>query len=84
MTRPEAPAVARMIAAYYAKPGNEVGGSCHIVLDDDNVGDDSVAFCLTNCEERADEDGAALMRLFAQMKPTGRRRAISLAHEVIQ
>jgi hypothetical protein len=54
------------------------------VLDDDNVDDDSVAFCLTNCEERADEDGAALMRLFAQMKPTGRRRAISLAHEVIK
>lgn len=78
--RPEAPAVAKLIAAYCAKPGNEAGGNCHVVLDDRNIEDDFVRSALGRCEEAGDEDGAAIMRLFAQMKRTGRGRTIDLAH----
>ena len=80
IARPEAPAVARLIAAYYAKPGNEAGGPyCHVVLDDGNIGDDFVRSTLADCEASGDADGTALMQLFSQMKQTGRRKAIALA-----
>lgn len=35
-----------LVNAYYAKPGNSVGGNLHIVLDDCNVEDGHVEFCL--------------------------------------
>ena len=72
--RPTVNEVLPLVRAYYAKPGNEVGGHCHIVLDDGNVADDDLEFCLHGCEVMQDEDGAALMRLMLQMTQTQRRR----------
>lgn len=73
--RPTVPDVAPLVVAYYAKPENGAGGHCHIVLDDGNVTDDDVRFCLEECEREGDEDGAALMRLFLEMTKTQRHKA---------
>lgn len=80
--RPAAQDVAKQIAAYYAKPGNGAGGHCHIVLDDENIRDDHVQWCLERCEQEADPDGASIMRIFLGMKRTARLKAIRLAWEM--
>lgn len=49
-----------MISAYCGKPGNEAGGSLHIVLDDGNVEYKDVCFCLNRAKEKGDEDGIVL------------------------
>jgi hypothetical protein len=52
--------VQALLATYYAKPGNEAGGSLHIVLDDGNIDDDDVDWCIARARERGDEDGVRL------------------------
>lgn len=74
--RPKVPDVRRMIQAYYARPGNEVGGNCHVVLDDNNLGRSSLHFCLDRCVAAGDEDGAAIMRAMLQMTGSQRRRVV--------
>jgi len=49
-----------MARAYYAKYGNECGGSLHVVLDDGNVDDDSVRFCCNWAADNQDADGVDL------------------------
>lgn len=82
--RPTTDHVTKLVAAYYTKPGNTCGGHCHIVLDDDNVGDDHVAWCLAQCEEHGDHDGAALMRLFADMSKTQRKRTCRSFRDLLE
>ena len=45
---------------YYAKEDNSCGGSLHIVLDDGNVEEESVCFCLKEAQTRSDSDGIDL------------------------
>lgn len=52
--------VTSMARAYYAKPGNEAGGHLHIVVDDYNVGDDNVQFCIAQARRHGDTDGVEL------------------------
>lgn len=49
-----------MISAYRSKPGNEAGGSLHIVIEDGNVEYKDVSFCLNWAKEKLDEDGIVL------------------------
>jgi len=44
--RPTVPELAPLIDAFYGFPQNGVGGVLHIVLDDQNIDDDSVKFCI--------------------------------------
>jgi len=73
-TKPTITEVLPIVRAYYAKPGNEVGGSLHIVLDDGNVSDDDVRFCLQQARERDDADGVALAEKLLLMSRTQRRK----------
>jgi hypothetical protein len=70
--KPTIPEVAPLVRAYYAKPGNGVGGSLHIVLEDSNIDDDSVRFCRKYAEERGDSDGVALADILLRMSRTQR------------
>lgn len=72
--RPKVPEVRALAEAYYEKPGNECGGSLHIVLDDGNVEDGCVTFCEQWAHERGDNDGVALARLLIQMTRTQREK----------
>lgn len=48
--KPTIPDVIDRFRAYFAQPSNGAWGSLHIVLDDNNVDDDSVRFCIDNAQ----------------------------------
>jgi hypothetical protein len=73
-SKPTIPEVLPLVQAYYAKPGNFAGGSLHIVLDDGNVNDGSVQFCIDYAREKGDEDGIALGMLLLRMSKTQRSK----------
>lgn len=79
--KPTVPDVLPLVRAYYAKPGNEAGGSLHIVLDDGNVDDDCVEFCEKYATENGDEDGVALARILRRMSKTQRNKLFMLPKE---
>lgn len=79
--KPTIPEVLPRLRDYYAQPGNEAGGSLHIVLEDGNVADDYVRFCIEEAGRRDDVDGVALARLLLRMNKTQRRKLGALVHE---
>lgn len=72
--RPKVPEVLVLVSVYYRQPDNGCGGLCHIVLDDGNLDDGSVTYCLERCVAEADKAGAAIMRAMLQMTRSQRRR----------
>lgn len=72
--KPTIPDVYPFVLAYYAKPGNSVGGNLHLVLEDGNVSDRDVAYCREIALERGDADGADLAERLMGMSKTQRRK----------
>lgn len=72
--KPTVPEVMSLVKAYYAKPGNSVGGNLHIVLDDGNIKDDHIRFCLEQCHREKDRDGEDLALLLLKMSKTQRKK----------
>lgn len=72
--KPTVPEVLPIVKAYYAKPGNGVGGSLHIVLDDGNIDTKSVEFCKEYARQNNDSDGIALAELLLKMSYTQRKK----------
>lgn len=56
--------------AYNAK--HAAWGSLHIVLDDQNVRDSDVEFCVKFAQERGDAEGEELGKILLQMSKTQR------------
>lgn len=87
--RPNVAEVMPLVNAFYAFPENGVGGSLHIVLDDGNVEDESVDYCidfaLGTSETRHEQShayphdvkGELLGRLIRLMSQTQRRKLAS-------
>ncbi len=48
---PEVRRVARMVADFYALPGCNVGGPLHIVIDDYNLEDQILDWCIENLDD---------------------------------
>lgn len=61
-----------LVRAYYAK--HPTGGSLHIVLDDNNVEDGHVEYCIKYAHEQGDEEGRLLGELLLRMSKTQRLR----------
>lgn len=78
--KPTVDVVEHLVRAYYAVHGNEAGGSLHILLDDGNVSDDSVRFCVTSARRQDDEKGEALARVLLRMSKTQRLKLAKLRH----
>ena len=72
MNKPTVPEVLPIVRHYCGLPGNGCGGNLHIVLDDKNVRDSDVQFCLVQCEEKEDLEGAELCSLLLRMSTTQR------------
>ncbi len=76
MTKPSAkitvPEVMDQFVEYLRKPGNGVGGSLHIVLDDQNIQNHHVEFCISHAEQCDDEDGIKLGKILLEMSKTQR------------
>lgn len=77
--KPTIPDVLPVANAYYAKPGNSVGGNLHIVLEDGNVETSFVKWCIDEATKQNDADGVALGNLLLQMSTTQRSK---LRHQI--
>jgi len=63
-----------LVEAFYELDGNGAGGSLHVVLDDGNLEDDNIKYCIKYAQERADHTAELLGQVLLQMSPTQRRR----------
>lgn len=68
------PEILSLARKYYEKPGNAVGGSLHIVLEDGNTQDGDVMFCLEYAQKQGDMDGVELAELLLSMSKTQRKK----------
>lgn len=71
------PEVLPRFSAYYAK--NPAWGALHVVLDDGNIGDDSVRGCVEYARQIGDAEGEALARILMTMSKTQRNKISSKA-----
>lgn len=69
--RPTIPDVVERFAAYGIKTSG-VWGSLHVVLDECNVSDGNVEWCIAYAERRGDAEGAELGRILLTMSKTQR------------
>ena len=68
------PEVMPLIIDYYSKEENGAGGSLHIVLNDGNIDDDSIIWCINYAKEKGDKDGVKLGKILLGMSKTQRRK----------
>ena len=61
-----------MIVSYYGN--NPAGGCLHLILDDGNIGDDSVRFCLNQAINCGDVDAEYIAKKLLLMSKTQRRK----------
>lgn len=72
--KPTIPDIVPLIEMYYTLPGNQVGGSLHIVLDDGNIERQHVEFCKKYALEQHDYVGAAIANMMLRMSLTQRKK----------
>lgn len=70
--KPTVPEVLPLVNAYYAMPGNGVGGSLHVVLEEGNVRDGDVEFCRQIAIDDDDPEGVVLAEILLRMSRTQR------------
>lgn len=75
------PDVMPLVRAFQSKPENGVGGNLHIVLDDGNVSDDDVRFCLELAKKAGDLDGVELAEKLLLLTKTQRLKISSKFYE---
>lgn len=78
--RPTVPDVLPLVHRYVSKSENLAGGSLHIILDDGNVRDCDITFCLTYALTKGDLDGAVLALVLLSMSHTQRRKVCRLRY----
>lgn len=65
-----------MASNYLATPGNGAGGSLHVVLDDANVADSDVRFCLACASKSGDWRGVLLAAAILALSKSQRHRLV--------
>jgi hypothetical protein len=78
MDKPTVPEVLPIMRAYRDAPGNSVGGNLHIVLDEGNVSNEDVRFCIDRARDRGDLAGVELGELLLRMSKTQRSKLSNL------
>lgn len=68
------PELVTHIMAYYQRPDCGVGGALHIVLEDGNVDNADVDFCIQYAREQGDAEGERLALILRQMSRTQRTK----------
>ena len=63
---------------------NCVWGSLHVVLEDGNVGDSSVDYCIESAVAKGDTEGEALARILRDMSRTQRSKLDRLCQEALK
>ena len=72
MSKPTIPDVLPRFQAY--RFNNPTWGTLHIVLEDGNVADKDVQWCIEHAREHGDDEGAALAEILLTMSRTQRQR----------
>ena len=72
--RPKVPEVRMKVQDFYRKPGNEVGGLLHVVLDDGNLELSHIEHAGVLAWEAGDVDAFEIACLLLQMTPTQRKK----------
>jgi hypothetical protein len=80
--KPTVPEVLPLARAVYAKPLGGAGCCLHIVLDEGNVDDRSVDFCLDYARRKGHDDCARLAEILRSMSKTQRLKIGALAPSV--
>lgn len=70
--RPTVPQVVPLVESFYLFEGNGAGGHLHIVLDDCNIEDGHVKFCIEQADKAGDVSAVLLGRILRQMSDTQR------------
>lgn len=70
--RPTVDEVVPLCVEYY-RDGNFCGGNLHIVLDDTNLADHHIEWCLKQAAEEGDTAGVRIAKLMLQMTRTQRQ-----------
>lgn len=66
------PEVSPWVDVYYSLPNNGAGGNLHIVLEDANVKDNDVLYCIEAAEKDGDLCGSLLGKILLRMSKTQR------------
>jgi hypothetical protein len=74
--------LAKLIYYYYEE--NCGSGNCHIVLEDNNIRDSDLEFCIKQCKESDDYNGLFIMEKMLSMKKTARAKSIKTAWELMR
>lgn len=80
LKRPTVPDVTVLVGGYYMMEGNESGGYLHIALDDGNMEDRHIDFCIEKAAEAKDRCGVALGHVLRLMSRTQRKRVYAYAN----
>lgn len=67
--------VAEIAKAFYKLPGNEVGGNLHIVLDDSNILDGHIQYCINAAKQDRDFPAWVLGQILLKCSKSQRCRA---------
>jgi hypothetical protein len=73
------PDVIGRFRAYHERPENGAWGSLHLVLEDHNIADSNVEFCIRWAAGNGDVEGEALARILLAMSKTQRLKIASMA-----
>lgn len=81
MARVAIPEVIEHFHRYFI--GNPTWGSLHIVLDDGNINDGHVQFCINYAVEKGDEEGVVLGEILLRMSKTQRSKIPRMVDELV-
>jgi hypothetical protein len=79
-TKPTITEIIPLLKEYYEIDGNGVGGDYHIVLDDDNVENSHVEYCLNEARKKKDKLGIKIGGMLMKMSKTQRRKLSGLSY----
>jgi hypothetical protein len=81
LTKVELAVAERLRRLIYARPDGGAGCCWHILLDDSNVDDENVNFCVDLAKQRGHDDCIALGYLVVRMSKTQRKKLAEGGYE---
>jgi hypothetical protein len=79
---PTVPEVLPLVRRFAQMPGNETGGHLHLVLDDGNVKDHHVRYCLAEAESAGDTLAAEVARTLLTLSKTQRSKVAAMFYDL--
>jgi adenine-specific DNA methylase len=76
------PEVLPLIKKFANTEGNEVGGKLHIVLDDENIEDNHIEFCLEQAIREKDNLGIEVAETLLKMSKTQRLKLAKMFYDL--